>query len=94
MALASSCDLEARREALLQGERVNITEDRPALHTALRHPGNEAIMIDGEDVVAVVQSTLDRMETLVNDVLHQRRTGYTGKPFTDVVSIGIGGLRR
>ena len=91
LALASSCDLEARREALLQGERVNITEDRPALHTALRNPGTDAITVDGENVVAEVQRTLQRMETLVEEVLGQHRTGYTGKPFTDVVSIGIGG---
>lgn len=91
LALARSCNLEARRDALLRGERVNVTEDRPALHTALRNPGTETITVDGEDVVAEVQSTLTRMETLVNDVLDQRRTGYTGKPFTDVVSIGIGG---
>ena len=91
LALASSCNLEARREALLQGDRVNVTEDRPALHTALRNPGTDAIMVDGKDVVAEVQHTLARMETLVDGVLSGNRTGYTGKPFTDVVSIGIGG---
>lgn len=91
LALASSCNLEARREALLRGDRVNVTEDRPALHTALRNPGTEAIMVNGQDVVAEVQRTLARMETLVNGVLSGSRTGYTGKPFTDVVSIGIGG---
>jgi len=91
LALASSCNLEARREALLSGKRVNVTEDRPALHTALRNPGTDAITVDGENVVAEVQRTLQRMETLVEEVLGQHRTGYTGKPFTDVVSIGIGG---
>lgn len=91
LALASSCNLEARREALLRGDRVNVTEDRPALHTALRNPGTEAIMVNGQDVVAEVQRTLARMETLVNGVLSGSRTGYTGKPFTDVVSICIGG---
>ena len=91
LALASSCNLEARREALLSGAPVNVTENRPALHTALRNPGTDVITVDGKDVVAEVQGTLQRMETLVNDVLGQRRTGYTGKPFTDVVSIGIGG---
>ena len=91
LALASSCNLEARREALLRGDRVNVTEDRPALHTALRNPGTEAIMVNGQDVVAEVQRTLARMETLVNGVLSGSRTGYTGKPFTDIVSIGIGG---
>ncbi|HBC34224.1 MAG TPA: glucose-6-phosphate isomerase, partial [Marinobacter adhaerens] len=84
-------NLEARREALLSGKRVNVTEDRPALHTALRNPGTDAITVDGENVVAEVQRTLQRMETLVEEVLGQHRTGYTGKPFTDVVSIGIGG---
>jgi len=48
LALASSCNLEARREALLSGKRVNVTEDRPALHTALRNPGTDAITVDGE----------------------------------------------
>ena len=91
LALASSCNLEARREALLSGAPVNVTENRPALHTALRNPGTDVITVDGKDVVAEVQGTLQRMETLVDDVLGQRRTGYTGKPFTDVVSIGIGG---
>ena len=91
LALASSCNLEARREALLRGDRVNVTEDRPALHTALRNPGTEAIMVNGQDVVAEVQRTLARMETLVNGVLSGSRTGYTGKAFTDIVSIGIGG---
>ncbi|MBU2954627.1 glucose-6-phosphate isomerase [Marinobacter sp. F3R08] len=90
-ALAKSCNLEARREALLQGRPVNVTENRPALHTALRNPGSDAITVAGQDVVAEVQRTLKRMETLVDDVLSQRRTGFTGKPFTDVVSIGIGG---
>ena len=91
LALASSCDLEDRREALLRGERVNVTENRPALHTALRNPGYDTILVDGQDVVAEVQRTLARMEALVNGILDKSRTGYTGKPFTDVVSIGIGG---
>lgn len=89
--LARSCNLEARREALFRGARANVTEDRPALHTALRNPGTEAITVDGEDIIAKIQTTLGRMEALVDDVLAQRRTGHTQKPFTDVVSIGIGG---
>ncbi|MEP5177414.1 MAG: glucose-6-phosphate isomerase, partial [Marinobacter alexandrii] len=62
LALAERCDLPARRDALLRGEPVNRTEQRPALHTALRHPGNASIMVDGVDVVAEVQHTLGRME--------------------------------
>lgn len=91
MALARSCRLEGRRDDLLSGARVNVTESRPALHTALRHPGNESILVDGVDVVAEVQQTLDRMEAFVDGVLDASRTGFSGKAFTDVVSIGIGG---
>ncbi|MCG7200896.1 glucose-6-phosphate isomerase [Marinobacter pelagius] len=91
VALARSCRLEERRSDLLNGARVNITENRPALHTALRHPGNESILVDGVDVIAEVQKTLDRMEAFVNGVLDASRTGFSGKAFTDVVSVGIGG---
>lgn len=91
MALARHCKLEDRRAALLRGEKVNITEDRPALHTALRNPGADTIMVDDQDVVAEVNATLARMDTFVQDVRNQSRTGFTGKAFTDVVSIGIGG---
>lgn len=91
VALAEHCRLEERRGALLRGEKVNVTEHRPALHTALRHPGNSSIMVDGVNVVDEVQNTLDHMETFVASVLDQSRTGYSGKAFTDVVSIGIGG---
>ncbi|MFP3976283.1 glucose-6-phosphate isomerase [Marinobacter sp. KMM 10035] len=91
MALARSRKLEDRRAALLRGDKVNITEDRPALHTALRNPGTDSLIINGQDVIAEVNATLDRMETFVAEVLNHSRTGYTGKGFTDVVSIGIGG---
>ncbi|MDO6444081.1 glucose-6-phosphate isomerase [Marinobacter sp. 2_MG-2023] len=91
MALARSCKLEDRRAALLRGDKVNVTENRPALHTALRNPGTDTIMIDGVDVIAEVGATLARMETFVQEVLSHSRCGYTGKVFTDVVSIGIGG---
>lgn len=89
--LARSCGLEPRKSALLGGKKVNITEDRPALHTALRAPSGERILVDGMDVVGEVQSTLDRMEALTESVITGTRTGYSGKAFTDVVSIGIGG---
>ncbi|WP_417546607.1 glucose-6-phosphate isomerase [Marinobacter sp.] len=91
IALARHCQLEERRAALLCGEKVNVTEDRPALHTALRNPGTDTIAVDGQDVVAEVTATLARMDTFVHEVRNQSRTGFTGKAFTDVVSIGIGG---
>ncbi|MBI43514.1 glucose-6-phosphate isomerase [Marinobacter lutaoensis] len=89
--LAQRQGLESRRRALLSGQRVNCTEDRPALHTALRVPGNREILVDGVDVVAEVGRTLDHMARFVDAVLGQRQTGFTGQAFTDVVSIGIGG---
>lgn len=89
--LARHCNLESRAAALFAGENVNCTEGRPALHTALRNPGTDTVMVDGQDVVAEVNATLARMDAFVQSVLSQSRTGYTGKAFTDVVSIGIGG---
>ncbi len=91
IALAERCRLQERRQALLTGESVNVTEHRPALHTALRAPADGEIVVDGVNVVAEVQRTLDRMAQFVGSVLDGSRTGHTGKPFTDVVSIGIGG---
>ena len=91
IALARSRKLEECREALFLGEKVNVTEQRPALHTALRNPGTDSIVIDGVDVIAEVNATLARMDTFVQEVQNKSRTGYTGKGFTDVVSIGIGG---
>ncbi len=91
IALARSRNLEERRAALLRGDKVNLTENRPALHTALRNPGTDSLVVDGQDVIAQVNATLARMEAFVQEVLGQSRTGFTGKAFTDVVSIGIGG---
>ena len=89
--LAEACGLESRRAALLQGGIVNLTENRPALHTALRQPAGSEVWVNGQNVVPEVQATLTRMESLVNAVHQGDQTGHTGKPFTDVVSIGIGG---
>ena len=91
MDLARSCNLESRREALFRGDKVNITEDRPALHTALRTPDTETILVDGQNIVAEVHKTLGRMDLLVREVLDGSRRGHTGQAFTDLVSIGIGG---
>ncbi|WP_417502320.1 glucose-6-phosphate isomerase [Marinobacter sp.] len=91
MDLARSRKLEERRAALLRGDKVNITEGRPALHTALRNPGTDTLVVDGQNVTAEVSATLASMEAFVRDVLGQTRTGFTGKAFSDVVSIGIGG---
>ena len=91
MALARSRRLEERIGALLDGERINTTENRPALHAALRTPESRSVMVDGEDVVPEVHQTLRQMESFVQQIQGGQWLGMNGEPFTDVVSIGIGG---
>ncbi|MGF2688041.1 glucose-6-phosphate isomerase [Marinobacter sp. DUT-3] len=91
MALAKQCGVPEQTEAMFRGDRINVTEDRPALHTALRNTGGDPIVVDGIDIMPEVEQTLARMEAFTNDVLSGQRTGFSGKAFTDVVSIGIGG---
>ena len=89
--LADACGLEQRKAALFEGGIVNVTENRPALHTALRQPSGSELLVEGRNVVPEVQATLERMDKLVSAVHSGEQTGHTGKAFTDVVSIGIGG---
>ncbi|OLO04445.1 glucose-6-phosphate isomerase [Salinicola socius] len=89
--LAREADVPAAIQRLLSGERVNRTEDRPALHTALRLPRDAQLDVEGVDVVSEVHATLDKMETLVNKLLNGQWRGATGKPITDVVNLGVGG---
>ncbi|MGB1949682.1 MAG: glucose-6-phosphate isomerase [Marinobacter sp.] len=91
MDLARSCGLAERTEAMFRGEHVNVTENRPALHTALRNTGGDPVEVDGQNVMPEIEATLARMEAFTGEVLSGRRSGFTGKPFSDVVSIGIGG---
>lgn len=91
MALARECGVPERIEAMFRGDHINVTERRPALHIALRDTSGAAIHVDGTDIAPEVERTLNRMEQFVNDVLSKRWQGHTGKAFTDVVSIGIGG---
>ncbi|MDX1634444.1 MAG: glucose-6-phosphate isomerase [Marinobacter sp.] len=91
MALARSCQLPERIEAMFRGERVNASEDRPALHVALRNMTDEPIQVDGTDIMPEVRATLARMEEFVWRIRSTQWRGFTNKPFTDVVSIGIGG---
>ncbi len=78
-------------ERLFRGERVNTTEGRAALHTALRLPREAECRVDGEDVVPQVHAELDRMATFVQRVHDGTHVGYTGRPIRHVVNIGIGG---
>ncbi len=89
--LAEACEVPARIEAMFQGEHINTTEDRPALHVALRAPAGERIEVDGADVVPEVQAVLARMATFADKVRDGSWTGFTGRRIRNVVNIGIGG---
>jgi glucose-6-phosphate isomerase len=89
IALAESAGVAARREAMFAGEKINETEGRAVLHTALRNPDGP-IIVDGQDVMPGIRATLARMSTFANDLRAGRIKG-AGGPITDVVNIGIGG---
>ncbi len=88
--LARAVGLEDRRDAMMRGEHINVTEDRAVLHTALRNLRGGAVMVDGEDVMPGVLATLARMRTFAELVRGGGKRG-AGGVFTDVVNIGIGG---
>jgi glucose-6-phosphate isomerase len=89
--LAEACGLEARREAMFTGEHVNATEERAALHVALRAPAGERIVTGGEDVVPGVHEVLGRMGDFSERVRDGRWAGATGQRIRNIVNIGIGG---
>jgi glucose-6-phosphate isomerase len=89
--LADRAGLRARIEDMFTGKRINVTEDRPALHVALRAPRDESIVVDGEDVVKQVHAVLDRMSSFSDGVRSGGWKGHTGRPIRNVVNIGIGG---
>lgn len=89
--LAEELDLQQKANAMFSGEKINFTENRAVLHTALRNFSNNPVMVDGKDVMPEVKAALDKMETFVSNLMSGELTGYTDKPFTDVVAIGIGG---
>ncbi|MGF7008007.1 glucose-6-phosphate isomerase [Aminobacter sp. BE322] len=89
--LALVVDLPGRRAAMFRGDRINVTEDRAVLHTALRVPRGEPVMLDGHDVTEDVHAVLDAMAAFANAIRTGAASGATGKKITDVVNIGIGG---
>src|SRR5690606_27480981 len=89
--LAKECRLSDAIEAMFNGERINATEDRPVLHTALRNQSDRPVHVDGEDVMPKVRAVLAHMKDFTNRILSGEWKGYTGKEITDVVNIGIGG---
>jgi glucose-6-phosphate isomerase len=89
--LARAAGVEQRRDAMLTGQPINLTEGRAVLHTALRNRSGRPVLVDGHDVMGDVQSVLDRLDAFAADVRSGRIAAADGQPFTDVVNIGIGG---
>ncbi|MFH0515866.1 glucose-6-phosphate isomerase [Streptomyces sp. M41] len=89
--LATATGVFGLRDAMFHGEKINITEDRAVLHTALRAPADAVIEVDGENVVPEVHSVLDKMAGFAERVRSGAWTGHTGKRIRNVVNIGIGG---
>jgi glucose-6-phosphate isomerase len=89
--LAEESGLRARIDAMFRGEKINVTEKRAALHTALRAPKGKPIIVDGEDVVPKVHAVLDKMTVFCNRVRSGEWKGHTGKSIRNVINIGIGG---
>jgi len=89
--LAQESGLEQRRDMMLRGERINVSENRPVLHIALRMPKGSSLVVDGVDVVAQVHEVLDRMSDFTERVRSGEWKGFTGKTIKNVVNVGIGG---
>ncbi|AMW14082.1 glucose-6-phosphate isomerase [Streptomyces qaidamensis] len=89
--LAAAADVSGLRDAMFRGEKINVTEDRAVLHTALRAPRDAVIEVDGENVVPDVHAVLDKMAAFADRVRSGEWTGHTGKRIRNVVNIGIGG---
>lgn len=89
--LAEQTNVAARRDAMYSGEHINVTEDRAVLHTALRRPRTDTLTVDGQDAVADVHETLDKIYDFAGKVRSGQWKGVTGKPIRTVVNVGIGG---
>jgi len=91
LSLADECDVKGAIEQMFAGERINETENRSVLHVALRNRSNLPIMVDGKDVMPEVNAVLGKMEEFSAKMISGTWKGYTGKPVSDIVNIGIGG---
>ncbi|MCD9876523.1 glucose-6-phosphate isomerase [Streptomyces guryensis] len=89
--LAAATDVFGLRDAMFRGEKINVTEDRAVLHTALRAPRDAVVEVDGENVVPQVHAVLDKMSDFAERVRSGAWTGHTGRRIRNVVNIGIGG---
>lgn len=89
--LAKECELEKSIQAMFSGEKINETENRAVLHTALRDFSAEPLFVDGQDIKPQIKRVLDQMKSFSENIISGNHKGYTHKPITDVVNIGIGG---
>ncbi|TDS14562.1 glucose-6-phosphate isomerase [Sphingobacterium paludis] len=89
--LAKECQLDKAIDAMFNGEKINQTEGRQVLHTALRNQSGEALIVDGEDVMPKINAVLAHMKDFTDRILSGSWKGFTNKEITDVVNIGIGG---
>lgn len=89
--LAEETDLQSAKEAMFKGDAINLTEGRSVLHIALRNRSNVPIKVDGKDIMPDVNQVLDKIKSFTHRLHSGNLKGYTGKPITDVVNIGIGG---
>ncbi|KAJ3278687.1 hypothetical protein HDU76_009794, partial [Blyttiomyces sp. JEL0837] len=89
--LIKESKMEDVRQQMFSGGKINTTENRAVLHVALRNLSNTPILVDGKDVMPDVTRVLSQMDKISNEIRSGTWKGYTGKPITDIVNIGIGG---
>lgn len=89
--LAEECDLQIAIKKMFSGEKINETEGRAVLHTALRDFSDTPVLVDGEDIKPAIKKVLNQMKTFSEKVISGSHTGFSGQPISDIVNIGIGG---
>lgn len=91
IALAKDCNLAEAKKKMFEGDVINFTENRSVLHIALRNTAQKPIMVDGKDIMPDVMAVLNKIKAFTERLHSGQLKGYTGKPITDIVNIGIGG---
>jgi glucose-6-phosphate isomerase len=91
ISLAKETKLKEAIQSMFSGEKINMTEGRSVLHTALRNKSNQPVLFEGSDVMPDVKAVLSKMKSFTSEVISGKWKGFTGKQITDIVNIGIGG---
>jgi glucose-6-phosphate isomerase len=89
--LAEECQLKDAISKMFSGDKINETEGRAVLHTALRDFSDKEILVDGENIKPQIKRVLDHMKSFSESIISGEHKGFSGKEITDVVNIGIGG---